>query len=233
MTKKLPYLSMLLLLSAVIAKADTQTFTTPAGSTTSGGAVDASASIVTGAGTVTITLTDLEANPGNVAQLISDFDFVLSTGAKTGTLSSSSGEQITIGSGGTATLGTTGSTGWGVNDSVGGGIQLDALGFIGPAGLIIGPGPYTDANSSIAGNGPHNPFLDQTATFVLAVTGVTVNTSITSTTFSFGTTGGIDVDGTPGGSPPPTPEPSSLLLLGTGIFAAALFLRQRSAQSRA
>lgn len=233
MTKKMIYLSMLLLLSAVIAKADTQTFTTAAGSTTSGGSVDASASIVTGAGTVTITLTDLEANPGNVGQLISDFDFVLSTGATSGTLTSSSGEKITIGSGGTATTGTTGSTGWGVNDNVGGGIQLDALGFIGPAGLIIGPGPYTDANSSIAGNGPHNPFLDQTATFVLAVTGVTVNTSITGTTFSFGTTAGIDVPGTPGGSPPPTPEPSSLLLLGTGIFAAALFLRQRSAQSRA
>jgi hypothetical protein len=66
----------LLAFASVAAHADTFTFATPAGATTSG-AVDATATVVTGAGTVTITLTDLEPNPGNVAQLISDFDFVL------------------------------------------------------------------------------------------------------------------------------------------------------------
>jgi hypothetical protein len=39
-----------------------------------------------------------------------------------------------------------------------------------PAHTIIGPagsGGYTNADGSIAGNGPHNPSLDRTATFTL------------------------------------------------------------------
>ncbi len=144
--------------AALQANANVITFVTPAGSTTGGGPVNASATITTGAGTVSIVLTDLQANPTDVAQIISDFDFTLSGGQTSGTLTSSSGQQISIAGNGTTTLGSTGSTGWGLNNNVSGGLQLDALGFIGPAGLIIGPpgagGVYTNANGSIAGNGP-------------------------------------------------------------------------------
>ena len=62
-----------------------------------------------------------------------------------------------------------------------------------PTDLIIGPpggATYSNANSSIAGNGPHNPFVNQTGTFVVTVAGVTAATNITSATFSFGTTQG-------------------------------------------
>jgi hypothetical protein len=224
MSIKLLTLCSLVVLASAGAHASTITFVTPTGATTIGGAVSASATVVTGAGTVTVTLTDLLANPTNVAQLISDFDFVLSTGQTTGTLSSSSGQKISIASGGSSTLGSTGSTGWGLNNNVAGGLQLDALGFVGPAGLIIGPGPYTNAKGSIAGNGPHNPFINQTATFNLAVMGVTANTTVTGGTFSFGTTAGINVVGVPRAV---TPEPSSLVLLGTGIIGAAGLLRRR------
>ena len=224
MSIKLLTLCSLVVLASAGAHASTITFVTPTGATTIGGAVSASATVVTGAGTVTVTLTDLLANPTNVAQLISDFDFVLSSGQTTGTLSSSSGQAITIGSGGTSTLGSTGTTTWHLNNNFNGGLQLDALGNGQPKDLIIGPGPYTNGNGSIAGNGPHNPFINQTATFNLAVLGVTANTTVTGGTFSFGTTAGIDVVGVPRAV---TPEPSSLVLLGTGIIGAAGLLRRR------
>jgi hypothetical protein len=221
-------LGLALMASLPGAYADTVSVVTPVGATTSGGAVDASATITTGLNVVDITLTNLEANPKDVAQLLSDFDFVLSNGATTGKLASSSGQKITVNSDGTFTLGSTGSTGWGLND-VGGGFQLDALGFVGPAGLIIGPPgtgltPYSNANSSIAGNGPHNPFINQTAMFEIDVTGVTADTKVTSATFSFGTTPGADlVRGT-------VPEPSSLLsflMLG----GAGMVFRKRLANA--
>jgi hypothetical protein len=224
MSIKLLTLCSLVVLASAGAHASTITFVTPTGATTIGGAVSASATVVTGAGTVTVTLTDLLANPTNVAQLISDFDFVLSTGQTTGTLSSSSGQAITIGNGGTSTLGSTGTTTWHLNNNVNGGLQLDALGNGQPKNLIIGPGPYTNGNGSIAGNGPHNPFINQTATFDLAVLGVTANTTVTGGTFSFGTSAGINVVGVPRAV---TPEPSSLVLLGTGIIGAAGLLRRR------
>jgi hypothetical protein len=196
------------------------------------GQVNASATITTGTNSVFITLTDLQANPTDVAQLLSDFDFVLSNGATTGTLGTTSGQEITVNSNGTFSLGGTVSTGWGLNNNVGGGLQLDALGFIGPAHLIIGPSGagsvYSNANGSIAGNGPHNPFLNQSATFNITVAGVTAATTVTSATFSFGTVAGVNVPGTPG--TPSVPEPISSALVGTGLIGL-FFLRRRVLRS--
>ena len=61
--------------------------------------------------------------------------------------------------------------------------ELDALGTAAaPSHLIIGPPDasnlYSNANDSIAGNGPHNPFLDGTATFMLDIAGVTADTTL-------------------------------------------------------
>jgi hypothetical protein len=55
--------------------------------------------------------------------------------------------------------------------------------------------PYDNADNSIAGNGPHNPFLNQTAAFIISVTGMTAAADITSAIFSFGTTAGNTVLG--------------------------------------
>ncbi len=216
--------SLLITLSALailvpMANANVFTFVTPAGSTTSG-PVSATATVTTGAGTVTIVLTDLQSNPKDVAQLISDFDFVLSNGATTGTLTSAIGQEVTVASNGSFVLAGAGLpfTGWQLNANVNGGIQLDALGGGQPKDLIIGPpggATYSNANSSIAGNGPHNPFVNQTGTFVVTVAGVTAATNVTGATFSFGTTEGeFEIPGVPGSS---VPEPTSLALGATMI----------------
>lgn len=220
----------MLAFSAGVIHANSFTFTTPTGSTTSGGAVNASATLTTNAnGTVTIVLNNNQANITDVAQAISDFDFVLSNGATTGTLSASSAQQITIASGGTTTLGSTGSTGWKIDTSVSSGIGLTVLGTTtGPSGLIVGPagagGVFTAANGSIAGNGPHNPFLNQSASFTVAVAGVTAATNVTGATFSFGTTAGVNVTGTPSA---PTPEPETLALFGMGLLGIGGIVRRK------
>src|SRR5260370_6581282 len=131
------------------AYADSGTYVTPSGSTSGGQPVDASATFTMGSGVVTIILTDLQTNPTSVGQLISDLDFVLSSGA-TGTLASSSGQEIAVKPDGSFVLGATVATGWAFNANGSGGLPLDVLGTpTGPSPLIIGtPGAngYSNAN---------------------------------------------------------------------------------------
>jgi hypothetical protein len=232
---RLKYLLLLALAVALPSSANTITYVLPPGSTTSGGPVSASATFTTGAGTLAITLTNLQANPTDAAQLLSDLDFVLSGGQTIGTLSNSSGLERTVNSGGSYTDTGMVSTGWSLINNFGGGLQLQVLGTpIGPAHLIIG-GPngsnvYSNANGSIAGNGPHNPFLTGPVTFNLAITGVTASSSVTSAIFSFGTGQGADQINVPG--VPQTvkiPEPASLALLGIGLLAFGASRRKHKA----
>jgi MYXO-CTERM domain-containing protein len=90
-------------------------------------------------------------------------------------------------------------------------------------GLPNSSGVYSNANGSIAGNGPHNPFLFGPITFTLTVPGVTAASTITEVTFSFGTTVGQDVAGI-------VPEPASATLIAVGLTAVAALagLRRRS-----
>ena len=222
--------ALMIVITAALAQsafAATITYDTPPGSTTSGGPVDATATFTTGDGSLDITLTNLLANPSNVAQLLSDLSFTMSNGATSGTIASSSGQEITVNNDGTFTTGSTVDTGWSLNGTAIG-LQLDVLGTsTAPSHLIIGPpdgsNVYSNANASIAGNGPHNPFLNGTATFLLDIAGVTSDTTVDSATFSFGTTEGADlVPGVPrNGSVPETGSTFGLLVLALiALFGA-------------
>jgi hypothetical protein len=217
-------------------RAGTITYVTPAGSTIPAGAVDASATFTTSANTLTITLTDLLANPKDVGQLLSDLLFTTNGGSLTGsTQTAASSSEVTVAGNGSFTgptpISGVATVGWpyAVNSATSGTLDVLAAGGAGPAHLIIGPpgggGTYSAANGSIAGNGPHNPFLFESATFTITGSGITADTTITSATFSFGTTAGVTVPGVPGF----VPEPSSLVLAlcGLGVVGLARSYRSR------
>jgi hypothetical protein len=210
----------LALLTGAQSSQASQVFVTPTGSTTGGGPVSARATFTESAGSLSITITNLQANPTDVAQLISDLFFTVGslTPNAAGTLITATVPLINIAANGTVTNAAATTTNWNytATSTVG---HLDDLAgpASGPANLIIGPagagGVYTAANGSIAGNGPHNPFINQTATFVISDPLITANTVVTAATFSFGTTPGINVVGVPA-----VPEPSTIVSACMGVF---------------
>lgn len=204
------------------ASASTVTFTIPSGTTVGGQPVSATATFSTDLdGHLLIALQNTIVNPTSIIQNLSDLKFTLSSGQTTGTLANSAGTERTVAGDGTFTIGAVVATGWELETS-GAGQRVHVLGTaIGPAHTIIGEpdanGVYSNANGSIAGNGPHNPFLAGPVVFDITISGLTSSDTVTVATFSFGTTEGNDVT---------VPEPTSMLLMG-GIFAGLGAFRYR------
>jgi PEP-CTERM motif-containing protein len=226
---------LLILAGFAAANADAQTtftFGTPVGATSRGEPVDALATFTIQGDKITVTLTDMEANPTSTAQALSGIDFDLSSGQTWGVLTSSSAQRIKILQNGTFVMGDTGATGWQLRDSFQGGLQLTALDFRGGDALLIGApagGTYGDANRSIAGNGHHRSFLDETATFVLTIPCLKGLPAITDVSFLFGNVGSHRECGSGTkiqGDPSVTPEPATMLLFGSGLAALGAFRRK-------
>jgi hypothetical protein len=154
--------------------------------------VSANASFTTFQNGVELLLFNNLANPRSVAQLISDISFSLSGGQTSATIFSDSTSLRIVDQNGHYITSSVTLSHWGIDSTFAGGIRLTALGFIGPAGLIIGPtdnsNVYSAANASIAGNGPHNPFSALAIAFFLDVPGVNTDTLVNNVVFSFGTT---------------------------------------------
>ena len=232
------------LLAAGASSASPIVFQTATGATAGGNPVSAQAVFALGTNTLEIGLGDSLANPITVAQLISGLSFALSNGLSIGSLSSSgayfiavstSGSFAAAGSGATSWLLQTGTSGFDLCEICANGIN----GSAGPAELIIGPpsssNGYSAANRSIAGNAPHNPFINNVAFYTLDIPGLSSSDTISNVVFRFGTTfGEVTSDGvctaSCGGAS--VPEPGTLALFAAGLLGCALFIHRRRRAAR-
>jgi hypothetical protein len=198
---------------------------------------EADAIITVGGGQITITLNDLFVNPNTVADNLSAFWFTTSvTPTGTPAIATSVADSIDIAGNGTYTDAGSVAPGWAFSD-ISAVTKLDdlAAGGAGPSHTLIGaPGSGNIYNGpggdgSIDGNGPHNPFLNQTATWTINETGVTSATTISGVHFQFGTTDGNNVSP---GTVVATPEPASAGLVILGCISLFLMGRKSLLRSR-
>jgi hypothetical protein len=156
--------------------------------------------LTSGAGTVTVTLSDTFATPSSLANLLSDLAFSVTGGTSVSATNYSapntnfitlSNGNATVSSGpGTSNPWTLsgGSTGY-LFTGLNGGDQTRTL-IIGPVSSTICQ-PAGNKCPDGLGNANFNPYIDQTATFTLAIAGVTSDSRFSNVGFSYGTAGEI------------------------------------------
>ena len=200
-----------------------------------------------GTGVLTVTVQNLVADQVDVGQAVSGVKFTLAGLTTTSPTESGTGDLITVAGNNTFTDPATqvDLSHWTASTSLSaspaaGNITLTTIGGGHPVQTILGVpdgSGYNSANGSIAGNGPHNPFVDQTATFTFSgLTGVNTSadiaTLLSGVQIGFGTAGTDYVNTTT--IITATPEPSTFWLLGLAMVGVAWAGRRRfhSAESK-
>jgi hypothetical protein len=215
-------------LTEVVAFADS--FTYKAAGTANGYPVSGIVSIQTSANVITVNLTDTVVNPTSIDQNLSGVGFELSTDLappNLDTIASSSATQRTVRKDGSFTNALGLDPSWVLVKSFPNFVFVqDDYPLIPPAHTIVGTpagSRYSKANSTIAGNGPNNPFLAGTATFVLSLQDMTPNTRVEKVDFDFGPLDTAVI--IPGTAAPGTvtPEPVPTMLLAVAFIAVATF----------
>jgi hypothetical protein len=184
--------------------------------------------LTSGAGTVTIALSDTLATPTSLANLLSDLAFSV-TGGQTvsSTNYTTTANFITLSDGNATSTSGPGTTNpWTLSSTtLNGGAGYLFTGLNGgdqTRTLIIGP-----VSSSICqptkcpdglGNANFNPYINQSATFTVAIAGVTSASTFSNVGFSYGTAGEITT----------IPIPAAAWLFVSGLVGLVGIARRRN-----
>jgi hypothetical protein len=202
------------------SQAMTQTFFTDPSVTTVGG----SATFTTGTNSISLTLTNTLSDLQSLAQTLSDISFDVSGGGSVTTSSVTTTANLiglvdnqtpTHSSGTTNPWTLSGGSGSYLFTALNGGDQTRSL-ILGP---ITNESTYCSPKCPDGlGNQNFNPYIDETATFTLGISGVTADSSISNVVFSFGTAPETLVG---------VPIPAAVWLFGSGLIGLIGIARRK------
>jgi hypothetical protein len=188
---------------------------------TAGDPISALAVITLSAGGLSLDLENLQLNPKDAGQVISAINITLNGATISASFNGAQPETL-VSIAGNKTFATSSGTLAGWSSSHAGSVV--SLTTSNTDTIIGGPGglTYSNANGSIAGNGPHNPFIFEDGLFNLLVGGVTANSIVSGVTINFGTATDLVT-----AQLQPTPVPAALPLFAGGLGLMGFLARRK------